>query len=221
VYAYSASSTGIAFPAAQSGVAIWPQLHGGASGHHRPEPRRQDFIDSDQRVQQSDIYLRPHQGMTNLAESNECVFVFDISGGKPLETEVLQVPNPFDGLAFHPGGKEFYVTGASDNLHFYDSNGSSWAEAGTPVTLGHTAALVLGKISPGALGMAVTADGRRLVVANYENDSISVVDIAGRVVLGELDFAPGQRSRRRRISGASLVSGLQTAKDLSQSGGGN
>ncbi len=85
----------------------------------------------------------PNKGNTNPDESNEYIFVFDISGGKPLQTQVLQVPNAFDGLAFHPGGK------------------------------------------------AVTADGKRLVVANYENDSISLVDIAGRMVLAELDLRPG------------------------------
>ena len=76
-------------------------------------------------------------------------------------------------------------------MHFYDWNRSSWAESGAPVKLGHPAALALGEITPGAMGLAVTADGKRLVVANYENDSISLVDIAGRKVLAELDLRPG------------------------------
>src|SRR6267154_329890 len=134
----------------------------------------------------------PNLGNTNPDESNEYIFVFDISGGKPLETQVLQVPNAFDGLAFNSTGKEFYVTGGpDDDVHFYDWNGSSWAESGAPVKLGHPAALALGNITPGAMGLALTADGKRLVVANYENDSISLVDIAGRKVLAELDLRPG------------------------------
>src|SRR5882724_5117085 len=134
----------------------------------------------------------PNAGNTNPAESNEYIFVFDISAGKPLQTQVLQVPNAFDGLAFNPSGKEFYVSGGpDDNVHFYDWNGSSWAESGAPVKLGHPAALALGEITPGAMGLAVTADGKRLAVANYENDSISLVDIAGRKVLAELDLRPG------------------------------
>ena len=133
----------------------------------------------------------PNMGDTNPAESNEYIFVFDISASRPLQTQVLQVPNALDGLAFNLSGKEFYVSGGpSDNVHFYDWNGSSWAESGTPVALGHTHALALGNITPGAMGLAVTADGKRLVVANYENDSISVVDIAGRTVLSELDLRP-------------------------------
>jgi YVTN family beta-propeller protein len=41
------------------------------------------------------------------------------------------------------------------------------------------------------MGLALTADGKRLVVANYENDSISLIDIPGRTVLSELDLRPG------------------------------
>src|SRR6266403_527727 len=134
----------------------------------------------------------PNAGRTNLAEANEYIFVFDISAGKPLQMQVLQVPNAYDGLAFNPSGKEFYVSGGpDDNVHFYDWNGSSWAESGAPVKLGHPAALALGTITPGAMGLAVTADGKRLVVANYENDSISLLDIAGCKVLAELDLRPG------------------------------
>ena len=132
-------------------------------------------------------------GKRNPAESNEYIFVFDISGARPVQKQVLQIPNAFDGLAFHPNGKEFYATGGSDdNVHFYNWSGSSWAESGSPVKLGHSGALGLGKITPGALGLAVTADGKRLVVANYENDSISLVDIVARAVLNELDLRPGK-----------------------------
>ena len=133
----------------------------------------------------------PNMGRRNPAESNEYIFVFNISGSTPLQMQALQVPNTFDGLTFNPSGMEFYATGGqNDNVHFYDWNGSTWAESGTPVALGHPAALALGQVSPGAMGLAVTTDGKRLVVANYENDSISLVDIAGRRVLNETDLRP-------------------------------
>ncbi len=81
----------------------------------------------------------PNKGNTNPDESNEYIFVFDISGGKPVQTQVLQVPNAFDGIAFNPSGKEFYVSGGpSDNVHFYDWNGSSWAESGARSRKHHT-----------------------------------------------------------------------------------
>ena len=135
----------------------------------------------------------PNAGKTNPAESNEYIFVFDISQGNPKQTQVLQVPNALDGVEFNPNGKEFYVAGGpDDSVHFFDSSGGSWGESGSPVKLGHSSALGFGKITPGAMGLAVTADCKRLVVANYENDSISLVDIASRTVLNELDLRPGK-----------------------------
>lgn len=154
----------------------------------------------------------PNAGDTNPAESNEYIFVFDISGGKPLQTQVLQVPNAFDGLAFHPSGKEFYVSGGpNDDVHFYDLTGETWVENGSPVNLGHTGALGLGNITPGAMGLAVTADGKRLVVANYENDSASLIDIAGRKVLGELDLRPGNGQAGGEYPVWVAIQGSQTA----------
>jgi YVTN family beta-propeller protein len=138
-----------------------------------------------------DFTSGPDKGKKNPAESNEYIFVFDISSKKPVQRQVLQIPNAFDGLAFSPTGKEFYATGGpDDNVHFYEWDGSRWSESGAPVKLGHSGALGFGKITPGALGIAVTGDGKRLVVANYENDSVSVVDVAEGKVLGEVDLRP-------------------------------
>src|SRR6266436_4784255 len=134
----------------------------------------------------------PNKGNTNPDESNEYIFVFDISGGKPLQTQVLQVPNAFDGLAFNPNGKEFYVSGGpDDNVHVFVNRGSRWTEdTKSPIVLGNGKA-VFG-ISAAAGGIAVTADGKRLVVANYEHDSITVVDIANRAKLATLSLKPGK-----------------------------
>ena len=134
----------------------------------------------------------PKKGEANPAEANEYVFVFDISSGKPVQKQVLQLPNALDGLAFNPSGTEFYVSGGpDDNIHFYRSAGSAWEENGAAVKLGHSGGLAFGAMTPGAMGLAVTADGKRLLVANYENDSITLIDIANRTVLRELDLRPG------------------------------
>src|SRR6185437_3550157 len=45
---------------------------------------------------------------------------------------------------------------------------------------------------PVAAGLAVSPDGARLLVANYMNDSVSLVDIAARKVTAELDLRPGK-----------------------------
>ena len=57
-------------------------------------------------------------------ESNEYVFVFDVSNKTPVKRQVIQVPNTFTGLVWHPSGKEFYVSGgADDNVHVYEVRG--------------------------------------------------------------------------------------------------
>ena len=138
------------------------------------------------------------------AESNEYVFVYDISGQAPVKRQVLQVPNTFVGIAWHPAGKEFYVSGGrDDNVRIYAQAAGAWAEVAA-VALGHapTGAGNLGGLSinnrPNAAGLAVNADGTRLVVANHENDSVSVIDLGQRVKIAELDLRPGKISAADR-----------------------
>ena len=137
-------------------------------------------------------------GNTDPAQSNEYVFVYDISSDVPVRRQVLQiVPNAFDGLAWNPNGKEFYVSGGtSDNIHVFTKSQSGWAEAsGSPIALGHPFTVNpprLGFIPPAVAGLAVNAAGTTLVAANYENDSISIVDIASRTKIAELSLKPGQ-----------------------------
>jgi len=134
----------------------------------------------------------PNKGNTNPDESNEYIFVFDIAGGKPLQTQVLQVPNALTGSPSIQAEKSFTsVAGRTTTFTSTIGTEAAGPRAVAPVKLGHPAALALGTITPGAMGLAVTADGKRLVVANYENDSISLLDIAGCKVLAELDLRPG------------------------------
>lgn len=128
--------------------------------------------------------------------SQEYVFVYDISGKMPAQRQVLKVPNTFAGICFSPDGKEFYVTGGKDdNVHTFSlALTGKWQESGAPIPLGHTSGLGLtaGKEALSTGGIAVTADGRTLVVANVYNDSISLIDLAARKVSKELDLRPGK-----------------------------
>ena len=47
------------------------------------------------------------------------------------------------------------------------------------------------RVGPFAAGVAVTASGRIVVVANHENDSVSLIDVAQRRVVREVALAPG------------------------------
>jgi YVTN family beta-propeller protein len=131
-------------------------------------------------------------GSTNPAESNEYVFVYSVSGSKPLFQQVLQIPNAFDGLVWGPGGQEFYVSGGTDDdVHVFVKGASSYTEdPKSPIAL-HTGFLNPLLPGPAAAGIGVTDDGKRLVVANYENDSIHIVDISSRTKTATLDLRPG------------------------------
>lgn len=148
----------------------------------------------------------PNAGSQNNADSSEYVFVYDISGnGQPSQTQVIHVPNTYAGIAFNPNGQEFYVPGGiDDNVHiFHVGHGKdkSWSEApGSPIALGHSASppVSLGGVGlavpPAAAGIAVTDDGQKLVVANYFNDSITVLAASngGWTKSSELDLRPGK-----------------------------
>src|ERR1700686_3376620 len=45
------------------------------------------------------------------AESTRLVFICDISQYKPVQKQVIQVPNTYSGIVFDPSGTAFYVTG--------------------------------------------------------------------------------------------------------------
>jgi len=47
--------------------------------------------------------------------SNEYVFVFDIASGAPVQKQVIQVPNTYNGIAFSADGTHFYVSGGKDD----------------------------------------------------------------------------------------------------------
>lgn len=124
-------------------------------------------------------------------DSNEYVFVFDVSTDKPRQEQVIQVPNTFDGIAWNPNGNEFYVAGGvDDDVHVFGKDNGQWAEAMPEIKLGHAHGLGI-NVKPEAAGIGVTADGKKLLVANFENDSVSVVDVAAHEKTAELDLRPG------------------------------
>jgi DNA-binding beta-propeller fold protein YncE len=127
--------------------------------------------------------------------NNEYIFVFDISGGKPVKKQVLQLPNAFVGIVFDPTGQTFYVAGGGDdNIHSFTIQNGQWAESGTPIKLGDSSgvALFAGDLPGVAGGIDLTQDGKTLVVANYHNESISFIDLASRTVVKEIDLRPGK-----------------------------
>jgi DNA-binding beta-propeller fold protein YncE len=133
-------------------------------------------------------------GKRDSGASEQYVFVYDITDGRPERKQVLRVPNSFAGLGFDPGGQKFYVGGgADDNIHvFVKSRNGIWCEDDHPICL---------KNRPGngytkqetkvAGGLAVAADGSKIVVANVFNDSVSIVDARTRAI-ARIDLRPGK-----------------------------
>jgi len=140
-------------------------------------------------------FLLDSNGHFQSQDSSEFVFVFDISSPSvPVQKQVLMVPNAFSGLVWSPDGSRFYVAGgATDTLHTYAQSAGSWAELGSAISLAHSGDLMNQEtfVGPTAAGVGITADGSTVVVANYETDSITAVDVVHGVILAEYDLRPG------------------------------
>src|SRR5579864_1483324 len=136
------------------------------------------------------------------ADSTQFVFVYDIAQNTPVKEQVIQVPNTYSGIVFDPSGTAFYVSGGvDDDVHAYSlgENGLWVEQPGSPIALGHHGSGVGYSVKPQTAGIAVTADGSKLVVTNYYNDSVSVLTKtqAGWSVSSELDLRPGKEDPRK------------------------
>ncbi|WP_409071734.1 beta-propeller fold lactonase family protein [Burkholderia ubonensis] len=140
---------------------------------------------------QNSLY-RP-DGTVDTANSTQYIFLYDVSGAnktRPALKQVLQQTNAFVGLAFSHDGSKLYVTGGSDDaVYVYARQGGAWALSGT-IALGHNGKGVGIRVQPNAAGLALSSDGKTLVVANNYNDSISVIDTATNSVRYEHDLRP-------------------------------
>jgi DNA-binding beta-propeller fold protein YncE len=123
--------------------------------------------------------------------SNEYVFVFDVSGAAPVKRQVLKVPNTFLGLAWAPSGERFYVSAGEDDAVLEYAASAQGFQPARRFPLGHAAGLGI-KVKPEAAGVAVSPDGRLLLAANLQNDSVSLVDLASGKVVAERDLRPGK-----------------------------
>jgi len=140
--------------------------------------------------------LATPQGRIDPAGSAEYVFVYDIAAGAPRKTQVVLVPDTDSGIVFAPDDRRFYVSGGvDDNVHTFIDRDGSWSEAGPAVPLGHKAGLGL-DVKPSAAGLDVSQDGTKLVVANRQNDSISI--LLNGSLAAELDLRPGKNNATQR-----------------------
>ena len=136
--------------------------------------------------------LNDQSGKRDRAASDEYVFVYDISQRTPRKTQVLCVPNTYFGLAWRPDSRAFYVSGGmDDSIHVFERDAGAWKETSPTISLGHTKGLGI-NIKPMVAGIAVNSSGTKLLAANFENDSVSLVDLGTRQKTAELDLRPGK-----------------------------
>jgi len=129
--------------------------------------------------------------------SNEYVFVYDVAGPLPAKRQVIPVPNTYLGLAWYPAGDRFYLSGGVDDAVREFRRGERGFEPGRTFPLGHEAGLGL-QVKPEAAGIAPDPDGSRLLVANLQNESVSLLDLGSGAVLAEQDLRPGVIDPARR-----------------------
>ena len=140
--------------------------------------------------------LENADGSRNHALSTEWIFVHALGDGPPRKLQAIAIPNAFRGLAWAPGSQRFWASGGVDDVvHEYALGQGRFFEVLPPIPLGHASGLGNG-VRPMAAGIALS--GTQLVVANYENDSITVVDIERRAAVAELDLRPGKIDPARR-----------------------
>ena len=182
------AAPGAAFAALDPGLAAMPAFRAGQAVALAPSPDGRLLLALTSGFNRN----LDAAGRRIAAASNEYVFVYDVSGGVPRKQQVLTIPNTFIGIAWDRDGAGFHVGGGVDDIvHSFIRRDGMFVEAAPPIALGHHEGLgVKGK--PATAGIAVSPDGRRLLVVNRENDSVSLIDFAGRRVVAERDLRPGR-----------------------------
>jgi YVTN family beta-propeller protein len=157
------------------------------------------------------------------AQTSEYIFVFDVQQAKPVQRQALRIPNAYMGLVWAPDGSHFYAGGGQDdNVHIFTQENGQWSETEKPITLGHKTGLGVSDrsetkvtpLDPMVAGLAVSPDGRCLLAANHQNDSVSLIDLSTNQVMAELDLRPGKiNPAQKGVAGGAYPYGVAFAGD--------
>ena len=148
--------------------------------------------------------LYASDGTVDVANSTQYIFLYDVSGANkksPLLKQVLRPTNAHVGLVFSSDGSKLYAAGGRDDVvNIFTKSADLWAAAGT-ISLNHGNAGIGNGVAPNAGGLAVSTDGKTLVVVNNYNDSISVIDTDTATVRFEHDLRPFFAGNEGQVGG--------------------
>lgn len=129
-------------------------------------------------------------GSTDVANSTQYIFIYDVSGAmkqRPMLLKAVKQTNSHVGMVWSTDGTRLYTTGGNDDkVYAYDNSGALL----NTIALGHNKKGIGLSVQPNASGLAISADGKTLVVANNYNDSISIIDTDSLTVRYEHDLRP-------------------------------
>src|SRR5215472_11643983 len=82
--------------------------------------------------------------------------------------------------------------GPDDLVHVFQRGSEKWIERPSLALNHHAIGLGLYGITPIVSGLGITSDGRFLLAANFQNDSVSFISLAAGRVIKEFDLRPGK-----------------------------
>jgi YVTN family beta-propeller protein len=137
----------------------------------------------------------------------EWVFVYDVTGPVPIQRQKFNLPVAYNGLVWDASGTKFYVSGGVNDIVYPFKKAAGAFQLDAPFIVLNTGGQLdntpagpamqsfgLAPI-PVVAGLALSSDGGTLYAANFENDSVSLVDTGTRHVTSrEVFSAPGGKT---------------------------
>lgn len=148
--------------------------------------------------------LYASDGSVDVANSTQFIFIYDVSGANrqvPLLKQVLRPTNAHVGLAFSRDGNALYAGGGRDDVVNRFVKGVDLWEAAGSISLNHGNTGIGNSVAPNSGGLALSSDGKTLVVVNNYNDSISIIDTDTATVRYEHDLRPFFAGNEGQVGG--------------------
>jgi YVTN family beta-propeller protein len=150
--------------------------------------------------------LDPTTGQPNgqTTGNAEWLFVYDVAGQTPVQKQKFNLPITYIGLVWDASGDKFYVSGGANDIVYPFKKVANVFRIDAPFIVLNTGGQLDNTpagpqmnqfgLAPFATvaGLGLSSDGKTLYTANFENDSVSLVDTSARQVVSRVVFAaPG------------------------------